>query len=133
MEASKLVVDSNIIIYHLRSKKEGESILTRCLQRYHCYASFVSEYELYVGVKDQRQKQQLDTLFRLIDILEIGDHFGRAAGLLERSLKRNRLTLSVKDLFIAVSCLQSDLPLMTTNVKHFQQIPGLQVYAPKEV
>lgn len=48
-------------------------------------------------------------------------------GVTYRYLKENGLLIGTNDLWIAVTALANDLPLVTRNRKHFQRVPGLSV------
>lgn len=70
---------------------------------------------------------EIDDLLIAIHVLEFGVSDARVFGRLRGELQRAGLTVNPIDLMIASTALAHELTLVTHNVKHFANIPGLQV------
>ena len=46
-------------------------------------------------------------------------------------IQQNR-DIGVKDILIAAICIEHDVPLVTSNLRHFERIPDLTVLSPEE-
>jgi len=51
------------------------------------------------------------------------DHYARVTGY----LRRQKLLIGANDLWIAAAALAHDLPVVTSNIDHFNRVPGLRV------
>jgi tRNA(fMet)-specific endonuclease VapC len=94
--------------------------------------SIVAMAELYEGAFGTPNPQDALTAFReflgAYAILPLTDpvveHFAR----LRATLRQQGQLIPDMDLFIAATALESDLALVTRNVRHFGRIPSLQLY-----
>ncbi len=41
--------------------------------------------------------------------------------------------IGIKDVFIAATCLEQAMPILTANKKHFSRVTGLEVITPVEI
>ena len=115
---SKFLLDSDVIIWHLRGRKEVTEVL-RDLQRFGLPAcSALSVLEIQLGVKkgeEEKTNRFLESL-RIFDVdMEIAS---KAAQLIRRSKARG-VTLDLPDSVIAATCILHDLILVTYNTKHY--------------
>jgi tRNA(fMet)-specific endonuclease VapC len=115
---SKFLLDSDVIIWHLRGRKKVTEVL-RDLQKFGLPAcSALSVLEVQLGVKkgeEEKTNRFLESL-RIFDIdMEIAS---KAAQLIRRSKTRG-VTLDLPDSVIAATCILHDLILVTYNTKHY--------------
>jgi len=95
------------------------------------YISLFSLCELRAGSelskhpKNELKKVELLTSF--IEVLYPESSFPVLYGELESYLRKNGTPIPVMDLLIAVSAKSAGIPVITRDVEHFDQIPGLVV------
>ena len=84
--------------------------------------------EFSAGFADP-DNEQLVALRQRHEILEIGPQEADCYGKLYRIMKRSGNLIGGNDLWIAVTALVANLPLVTRNVDHFSRVAGLEVEA----
>jgi len=47
----RVYIDIDIIINFLRKKAPGNEIFKKCIKQYECYITFITAFEIYVGIK----------------------------------------------------------------------------------
>ncbi len=67
----------------------------------------------------------------LMIILPLDEVAARRAASLHDDLIRRNQEIGVKDVLIAAICLEQNLPLLTTNERHFVRVPSLNVLTPE--
>jgi tRNA(fMet)-specific endonuclease VapC len=88
--------------------------------------------ELYSWVSRRHSPKVLcdmieDDLLECVSVIEFDHSTARRFGLLRGQLLTQGLTVDALDLMIAATALEYDLVLVTTNTRHFANIPGLQL------
>ena len=132
METSELLIDTSIIIEHLRKSDKRRSILYGIPHHIEIFVSSVTVFELQAGATDTTKQQDLKSVLYGIGILPFDESVAGEAGKLYRTLKATNNQLEIRDLFIAATALTNKLPILTLNHKHFELVKGLQLttYAP---
>jgi tRNA(fMet)-specific endonuclease VapC len=90
--------------------------------------SLITRFEILRGLKAKRATAQLaafELRCRKSEVLPITDAIVERAAELYAALKPVGQLVSDADLLIAATDLEHGLILVTTNVKHFNRIPGL--------
>jgi len=114
----KFLLDSDVIIWHLRGRKEITEIL-RDLQRFGlpgCSALTVLEVQL--GVK-RGEEEGTERFLRSLKIFDVHIEIAMKAAQIIREYKTKGVTLDLPDAIIASTCLLYDLILVTYNTKHY--------------
>ena len=123
---SKFLLDSDIIIWHLRGREEVTEML-RDLQRFGvpgCSALSVLEVEL--GVK-KGEEERTNHFFKYLKVFDVDREIAGKAAQLIREFKGKGVTLDIPDAVIASTCILHDLILVTCNRKHYP-IKELEFY-----
>jgi tRNA(fMet)-specific endonuclease VapC len=121
------IIDSSIIIQHVRIRDKQKSFFLRSLLVYDANLSAVSVYEIELGAFRAGRLSDIDTLQVEFKILPLTEAIARRAARLDVDLIRQNLQIGIKDTFIAATCLVHNLPLLTVNIRHFDRIAGLQL------
>ena len=81
------------------------------------------------GTEERRQRRQafVDELIRDVPVHPVTLDIARLAGRIEGDQAAQGVTIAFEDLLIAATALQLGFGVVTGNVRHFEQIPGLQV------
>jgi predicted nucleic acid-binding protein len=115
---SRFLLDSDVIIWHLRGRKEVTEML-RDLQRVGLPAcSALSVLEVQLGVK-KGEEEKTDRFLRSLRIFDINMEIANKAAQLIREYKAKGITLDLPDAIIASTCIVHDLTLVTYNTKHY--------------
>ena len=96
------------------------------------YTSAINVGEIYYGANKSSRKKQIlkafeEIVFPNVNILPFDGQSGRVFGILKAELEKGGIGCSEPDLRIAAVALQHSLTLITGNIKHFKNIPGLRI------
>lgn len=96
------------------------------------YTTSINIGEIYYGACRIQRGDQIIKAFEMhvfpnITILPFDKKSGKTFGRLKASLEKQGIGCSEPDMRIASIAIQHDLILITGNVKHFADIPGLNV------
>ena len=123
---SRFLLDSDIIIWHLRGRPEVTQML-RDLQRAGLPAcSALSVLEVQLGVK-KGEEEKTDRFLGSLKIFDVTREIAIRAARLIRECKTKGITIDLPDAVIAGTCIVYGLTLVTYNTKHYP-IPDLIFY-----
>ena len=121
-----MLIDSNLIIY---ATQPPYTQLRSWLVNYATHYSAISRLEtLGYHRLGEAEKQAIIAILDNLDVLMINKVTLEIAVALRQQRK-----MSVGDALIAATCLDSDLPLATVNIKDFKWIEGLVIHNPLEL
>jgi predicted nucleic acid-binding protein len=127
LETSELLIDTSIIIEHLRKTDKQRSVLYGIPQKTELFVSAVTIFELQAGATDTVKQQDIKTVLYGVGILPFDESVAVEAGKLYRTLKATNNQLEILDLFIAATAIANKLPVLTLNHKHFELVRGLRL------
>jgi len=128
MENQKIIVDTSIIIEHLRKEIKSKSKLYSIINDYELYASAITEFELYAGATDKRKETDIKNILSVIKILPFTSEMAQEAAKIYLSLKKTNQSIEMSDLFIGATSIVFDIPLFTLNLKHFNRINNITLF-----
>jgi tRNA(fMet)-specific endonuclease VapC len=115
---SRFLLDSDVIIWHLRGRKEVTEVL-RDLHRYGLPAcSALSVLEIQLGVK-KGEEEKTDRFLNSLRIFDVTKEIASKAAQLIRQYKTKGVTFDLPDSVIAATCILHELILVTYNTKHY--------------
>lgn len=123
-----ILIDTDIVIEYLRSKKKGSTELIKLLQNHTIHISSISEFELYLGARTQRHLDDLEMVFSQVAIIPFDFGCGRIAADIWKNLEAKHQNIEIKDIFIASIAIYENLWLRTFNEKHFKGIDKLKIW-----
>ena len=96
------------------------------------YTTAINIGEIYYGASRSPKKKQILKAFEAcvfpnVNVLPFDGTSGRIFGALKAGLEKSGIGCSEPDLRIAAVAIQHQLILITGNLKHFKNIPGLGV------
>ena len=96
------------------------------------HTSAINVGEIYYGAHRSSRKEQIlkafeKMVFPNVNILPFDHKSGQVFGILKAELEKRGIGCSEPDLRIAAVAIQHSLILITGNVRHFENIPGLRV------
>jgi predicted nucleic acid-binding protein len=114
----RFLLNSDVIIWHLRGRKEVTEVL-RELQRFGLPAcSALSVLEVQMGVK-KGEEEKTDRFLKSLRIFDVNMEIASKAAQLIRRYKARGVTLDLPDSVIAATCILHELILVTYNTKHY--------------
>jgi predicted nucleic acid-binding protein len=119
----KVVLDSSVLIDHLRSAAPATEFLRNLESRPYC--SEISRIEVIQGLRSS-ERRRAARLFALIDWVDISEAIAIRAGELGRQWRRRHSGIGVADLAIAATAEELQATIATRNVKHFPMFKGLR-------
>jgi len=124
--AKNLVLDTGVLIAHLRSLPGVKEYLRRLASQATLLVSAVTVVEIWQGAKPA-EFNNTRALFEALTVIPLDEKLAVRAGQLAGELRRSGLTIGLADVVIAATALEAEAPVITTNPKHFQPVPGLEV------
>lgn len=120
------LVDTSVAVDHLRGAQPAVDLLRRLIDTQEpLVASEVVRFELLAGVRD-KELEALEQFFLALSWIAVDEVITRTAGSLARALRPAHSGIDDADYLIAATALVLDAELLTTNVRHFPMLPGLQ-------
>ncbi|HHV58443.1 MAG TPA: type II toxin-antitoxin system VapC family toxin [Firmicutes bacterium] len=127
-----VVADTSVIVDFLQGRAPARRFIEETLAYGRLGLTSITVFELCVGLNftDKRQ-QALTQLFRLSTILPLDYKAARLAAELENDLRARGEVIGLADTLIAAICLAQKRPLVSSNTRHFQRVPGLKLLTPE--
>lgn len=121
----RVVVDSSVLIDHLRGDVRARDVLTRCaVAGDQLWGIVVTRAEILAGMRTEEGTATLRLLVQL-RWLEIDVDVADDAGALARRFHRSHPGLQLADCLIAAGTARLGARLLTQNVRHFPMIEEL--------
>jgi predicted nucleic acid-binding protein len=121
---ARYLIDSDILIDHLRGKIEAINFLKNILAHSDLvFYSVIAQAEIYAGMK-HGEEVKISRLFESFQGIEINGKIAVSAGLYKRHYK-----LELADVLIAATASEINAILVTKNRKHYP-MKEIQVHTP---
>ena len=124
---SGYVLDTGVVIRHLRGKKQFVSLLRGLGKSNRLAISSVTRLEIFAGVREGEIYQTRKLLSRFVNFAVDEEIAERAGFLVARSRERGRLIL-VADAIVAATAIVNQADLVTLNRGDFELISSLRLY-----
>jgi predicted nucleic acid-binding protein len=121
------VLDTDVLIDFLRGSQSAIEFVS-ALNDSIC-VSALTVAELYVGVRDGKERKQLDALVAATEVLPITAQISQRGGLLRRDFKASH-GVGFVDALIAATVIEHSAVLYTHNVKHYPMLNKKQLAQP---
>jgi len=115
---ANLLLDSNILILHLRKRGSATEFLLQWGGQDNLHISVATRTELLAGMRPREEAITIHLLNSLRN-LPVTDAIADLAGRLIYRLARTGVQLSFPDALIAATAITHDLAIITTNAVHF--------------
>ena len=120
------LLDTTVAMDHLRGDQAAVDLLRGLVENDEALAaSEIVRFELVAGVRDD-ELPALEQFFSAVSWVAVGGDVALAAGGLARRHRRVDSGIDDADYLIAATALLLEADLLTTNVRHFPMLPGLQ-------
>ena len=115
---SKFLLDTDVIIWHLRGRREVMRVLTE-LQAFGVPScSVLSILKVQVGVK-KGEEAKTDLFLGSLAVFDVTKKIADQAAISVREQKAKGVTIDLPDAIIAATCMVHRLTLVTYNKKHY--------------
>ena len=125
-----IVADSDVLIDALRGREEALARVERDLETGALATTAVTAFELRSGARDDKTRDQVETLLAALPILPFDDDAADHAASARRALEANGAPIGMADYMIAGICLSRSAEMLTRNRGHFERIEALRVTGP---
>lgn len=116
---TKYLLDTNILIEHLRGKKPAVNFIAELVRHGHRLGvCCINVAELYSGLSHE-QAVQAEKLINALDYYEATADSARQAGVYRYEFARQGISLSVTDTLVAAIAKASDAIVVTANVRDY--------------
>lgn len=120
------LLDTTVAVDHLRGEQAAVDLLRGLVEHDETVAAGeIVRFELAAGVRDD-ELPALEQFFSAVSWVAVGEDVARAAGELARKHRGAYSGVDDADYLIAATALLLEADLLTTNVRHFPMLPGLQ-------
>lgn len=133
-----LILDTSEFIFAERTRLAVRDLLERFAETDSLAISVITLAELQHGVRRAATLQQRVSRERFITdviasvaVVPVSVEIALRAGDLDAELELNGESLALDDLIIATTALEFDSAVVTSNMRHFSRVPGLQLIAPR--
>jgi tRNA(fMet)-specific endonuclease VapC len=123
------VLDSDILIDHLRDAGPGRALVDELARASGFRITAVTAFELALG-KDYEQDPANANALLAAPCLPLTREAAVRGGDVLRRLRAVGTGIDVRDAMQAGICLEAGAPLITRNLRHFTRVPGLRVTEP---
>lgn len=120
------LIDSTVVIDHLRGRSAATEVVDRATDLGETLAaSEIVRFEVLSGVREA-ELEGTEHFLRTLSWVVVDARISRLAGWLSRRFRPSHAGIGAPDYLIAATALVLDVELLTTNVKHFPMLEGLQ-------
>lgn len=128
--ATAPVLDSDVLIDHLRDAGPGRELVDRLAATSGFRVTAVAAFELALGRSYAQNPGPVDTLLSC-PCLELTRDAALRAGALLRELRASGAEIGLRDAMQAGICLEARAALVTRDLRHYARVPGLVVTEPR--
>ncbi len=123
------VLDSDILIDHLRDAGPGRELVDELSATSGYLITAVTAFELALG-RDYAHDPAPTAALMAAPCLSLTQGAALRGGALLCELRAAGKGIDIRDAMQAGICLEAGAPLVTRNVRHFERVPGLEVSEP---
>lgn len=116
------LLDASVAIDYLRGREEALDVVDAAED---LVASEITRYEVLAGVRPG-EEQPTEDLLALPTWVAVDEGIARRAAALARQYRDACSGIEDADYLIAATALELGARLLTTNVRHFPMLPGLE-------
>lgn len=120
------LLDTTVAIDHLRGSDAARELLRELSgSGVRVAASELVRFELLAGVRPE-EAASLEDFSATLEWVPVGTEVAKAGGVLARRYRASHSGIADVDYLIAATAILLDADLLTTNVRHFPMLEGLE-------
>jgi hypothetical protein len=125
---SSLLIDSDVLIDHLRKEKNALDFLSAELEKgAMLFTSVINRVEILAGMR-RGEEDVINSLFKTLITIDVDVAIADRAGEYLRRFSKTH-ALNIGDAIIAATSMEMGLKLVTKNIKHYP-IKEIQIIRP---
>ena len=121
MTNERWLIDTDVIIDHLRGIPDAQDFLENVMGKSDCFLSTITIAELYVGVREGKERKILDQFINEFQVATIDAKTAQQSGIYRRDYGKSH-GVGLADAIIAATAMIMDLSLVTLNKKHYPML-----------
>lgn len=122
-----ILADTSVWIEFFKEGSAIGNVLENLIKEHRVWTCGIVLFELIKGVKSEKEKSLIINTLLSLEYIEMSPLLWKSAGEIAASLKKTGINLPMSDIFIASLAINQNLSIFTLD-KHFEQIPGIQIY-----
>lgn len=115
---AKFLIDSDIIIWALRGRKETTELLKEVQKSGVPSCSPISIVEVQLGMK-KGEEEKTSEFLNSLEVYSVDREIANKAGEFLKKHKKKGVTLELTDAIIGATCILHNLTLVTYNTRHY--------------
>jgi len=132
MKKANILADTCIWIEYFKGSPKIKEEVEFLVHEHSLCVCGIVVYELFQGIKDQKEKEMVQSGFEAFSYLEMNRATWERAANLSRSFRNKGITLPSSDLFLASLAIENKCMIFTKD-SHFDKIPDLSLYNHKDL
>jgi tRNA(fMet)-specific endonuclease VapC len=125
------VLDSDVLIDYLRGAGPGRDLVRELRGSLGYRMTAVTAFELSLG-RGRDRNRDAEAALLAVRCLALDRGAAVGAGSLLRQLHAEGVGIEFRDAMQAGICREAGATLLTSNIRHFAHVPGLQVITPRD-
>jgi predicted nucleic acid-binding protein len=119
------LLDTTVAVDYLRGREEALDLVDELVAMDDVMASEVVRFELLAGARES-ELDELESFCSAIEWLPVDETVARTAALIARRYRSSFSGIDDVDHLIAATAIVADAELLTTNVRHYPMLDGLE-------
>ncbi len=129
MKKINVIADTCIWIEYFKGSPKIKEELEFLIHEHSLYLCGIVIYELFQGIRDQKEKDMVQNDFEAFPYLEMNRSTWESAANLNLSLRSRGITLPSSDLILASLAIENKCMVFTKDT-HFDKKPDISFYNP---
>jgi len=122
-----IVADTDVLIDYLAGTQPAADQVRAYAESDSLQTSAITCFELLSGARDNKRGNRVRRLVAAIPVLPLDREAAGVAAVVRQRLARSGAPIRMADSLIAGVAMAHNLPLLTRNRKHFENIEGLRL------
>lgn len=125
---TKYLLDTNICISLIKNRYEIRNKVER-IGADNCFVSEITIAELFYGAAKSGKAKHYDDVKTIVELFQVISVYPslRLFGELKATLEKAGKQLDNFDLMIGSTAVHNNMVMITSNIKHFERIPGINL------
>lgn len=127
MSKNQFVIDSSILIAHLRGDKRAKNVLSKVEYQ---YISTLTATELFIGAVSKKHLSEVNKILKDVEIVDVSLTIAKHAAFIIRKnpdFFGKKVLHGVIDAFIVATGIYLQIPILTLDKRHFSRFKSKEI------